>query len=69
MRSDNRPGNWRGWRLIDILAFFAVLMVGFAYVWRRGDLDWVRAVAPTERAIRERTPPTVAMEREPRISA
>jgi NADH-quinone oxidoreductase subunit A len=22
--------------------FFAVLLVGFAYVWSRGDLDWVR---------------------------
>ncbi len=30
--------------IYDILTFFAVLMVGFAYVWRRGDLDWVRAV-------------------------
>ncbi|MBL9092937.1 MAG: NADH-quinone oxidoreductase subunit A [Planctomycetaceae bacterium] len=29
----------------DILVFFAVLMVGFAYVWSRGDLDWVRAVS------------------------
>jgi NADH-quinone oxidoreductase subunit A len=29
--------------MIDILVFFAVLMVGFAYVWKRGDLDWVRA--------------------------
>jgi NADH-quinone oxidoreductase subunit A len=34
----------------DILVFFAVLMVGFAYVWRRGDLDWVRAVS-AERAV------------------
>jgi NADH-quinone oxidoreductase subunit A len=23
----------------------AVLLVGFAYVWRRGDLDWVRAIS------------------------
>ncbi|MDD4268391.1 MAG: NADH-quinone oxidoreductase subunit A [Pirellulales bacterium] len=30
--------------ILDIALFFAVLMVGFAYVWRRGDLDWVRAV-------------------------
>jgi NADH-quinone oxidoreductase subunit A len=29
--------------LIDIAVFFAVLLVGFAYVWNRGDLDWVRA--------------------------
>jgi len=31
--------------LCDILVFFGVLLVGFAYVWKRGDLDWVRAVA------------------------
>jgi NADH-quinone oxidoreductase subunit A len=32
---------WMG--MIDIAVFFAVLLVGFAYVWKRGDLDWVRA--------------------------
>lgn len=31
--------------LFDILVFFGVLLVGFAYVWKRGDLDWVRAMA------------------------
>ena len=31
--------------IVDILAFFAVLLIGFAYVWWRGDLDWVRAVS------------------------
>lgn len=31
--------------LVDIGVFFAVLLVGFAYVWKRGDLDWVRAVS------------------------
>jgi NADH-quinone oxidoreductase subunit A len=30
---------------VDIIVFFFVLMVGFFYVWRRGDLDWVRAVS------------------------
>ena len=29
--------------VVDIAVFFAVLLVGFAYVWKRGDLDWVRA--------------------------
>ena len=29
----------------DILVFFGVLLVGFAYLWRRGDLEWVRSVA------------------------
>jgi NADH-quinone oxidoreductase subunit A len=30
--------------MADIAVFFAVLLVGFAYVWHRGDLDWVRTV-------------------------
>jgi len=30
--------------LIDIVVFFGILLVGFGYVWSRGDLDWVRAV-------------------------
>jgi len=30
---------------VDMAAFFAVLLIGFAYVWYRGDLDWVRAVS------------------------
>jgi NADH-quinone oxidoreductase subunit A len=29
--------------LADLGIFFAVILLGFAYVWRRGDLDWVRA--------------------------
>jgi len=31
--------------LVDILVFFGVLLVAFAYVWKRGDLDWVRAIS------------------------
>jgi NADH-quinone oxidoreductase subunit A len=30
---------------VDILFFFGVLLVGFAYLWKRGDLDWVRSTA------------------------
>jgi NADH-quinone oxidoreductase subunit A len=41
--------------MLDLGVFFAVLLVGFAYVWSRGDLDWVRAVrhptTPTETAV------------------
>jgi len=29
----------------DIVVFFGVLLVGFAYLWRRGDLNWVRSTA------------------------
>jgi NADH-quinone oxidoreductase subunit A len=38
----------------DIALFFAVLMVGFFYVWKRGDLDWVRALSQEHRARIER---------------
>jgi NADH-quinone oxidoreductase subunit A len=36
--------------LVDILVFFGVLLVGFAYLWKRGDIDWVRTVAAEELA-------------------
>jgi NADH-quinone oxidoreductase subunit A len=29
----------------EILVFFGVLLVGFAYLWKRGDLAWVRSLA------------------------
>ncbi len=41
----------------DISVFFAVLLVGFAYVWRRGDLDWVRTVSSQRGEVVERAPP------------
>ncbi len=33
--------------IVDMLFFFGVLMVGFAYLWRFGYLDWVRSAATT----------------------
>lgn len=47
----------------DIAVFFAVLLVGFAYVWKRGDLDWVRAITQEHHPRVERprrTSPTTA---------
>lgn len=55
--------------MIDIGAFFAVLLVGFAYVWRRGDLDWVRAVSKERSIGAEPTEPPAALERQSVISA
>lgn len=40
--------------VLDILVFFGVLLVGFAYVWKRGDLDWVRAIKSAPRTARSR---------------
>jgi NADH-quinone oxidoreductase subunit A len=34
----------------EIVVFFGVLLVGFAYLWKRGDLAWVRSVAAEEPA-------------------
>lgn len=51
--------------ILDILVFFGVLLVGFAYVWRRGDLDWVRAVS-RQRAV-TRPPSRDVIEEEPAL--
>ena len=40
----------------EMLAFFAVLLVGFAYLWRRGDLEWVKSVA-AQPAVQSDIPP------------
>jgi hypothetical protein len=48
--------------LVDIAVFFGVLMVGFAYVWKRGDLDWVRAVTRQDKLPAHRPPPSRALE-------
>jgi NADH-quinone oxidoreductase subunit A len=67
VRSSANQLAWLG--LIDILAFFAILMVGFAYVWRRGDLDWVRAMGQEPMIEPQRTVPSMAVEREAALSA
>jgi len=46
----------------DIGVFFAVLMVGFAYVWKRGDLDWVRSVKRQDKLPVHRPPPARPLE-------
>lgn len=43
---------WTG--LVDVLIFFAVLLVGFAYVWKRGDLEWVRTLSTQARSVPSR---------------
>ncbi len=43
--------------LADLGVFFAVILLGFAYVWYRGDLDWVRATGSPRLGVGE---PSVA---------
>jgi NADH-quinone oxidoreductase subunit A len=46
----------------DIAVFFGVLLVGFAYVWKRGDLDWVRATTRQHAQPIHRAPPAHPLE-------
>ena len=49
--------------LVDMLFFFGVLLVGFAYLWRRGDLAWVRIVGDRVPAPSPKAPATPQPER------
>ena len=40
--------SWAWVAFLDIIVFFGVLMVGFAYLWRRGDIDWVRTITHSQ---------------------
>jgi NADH-quinone oxidoreductase subunit A len=51
--------------LVDMLFFFGVLLVGFAYLWRFGYLDWVRSAATT--SIKADYRPGIDLRREARI--
>jgi NADH-quinone oxidoreductase subunit A len=42
--------------MLDLLVFFGVLLVGFAYLWKRGDIDWVKTIA-AERLAEPTLPP------------
>jgi NADH-quinone oxidoreductase subunit A len=42
--------------LVDMLFFFGILLVGFAYLWRFGYLDWVRSAATTSLNLPPHTP-------------
>jgi NADH-quinone oxidoreductase subunit A len=55
----------RGVAIVDMLFFFGVLMVGFAYLWRFGYLDWVRSAATT--SLKVDYQPGVDLRREARI--
>ena len=48
-----------------MLFFFGVLLVGFAYLWRFGYLDWVRSAATTSLKIDYR--PGIDLRSEARI--
>src|SRR5262249_9475737 len=47
--ADQKAASANGWLAFwDITVFFGVILVGFAYLWVRGDLKWVRSLASEE---------------------
>src|SRR6266516_7740304 len=55
----------RGVAIVDMLFFFGVLLVGFAYLWRFGYLDWVRSAATT--SLKVDYQPGIDLRREARV--
>ncbi len=55
--------------VVEVLVFFLILLIGFAYVWRMGALDWVRALTQEHRAQPSRRVSPLVPKAEPVISA
>jgi NADH-quinone oxidoreductase subunit A len=55
--------------MIDMAVFFGVLLVGFAYLWRRGDIDWVRSTVAERLAARGKPIPAVPPPPEREVAA
>ena len=55
--------------IVDMLFFFGVLLVGFAYLWKRGDIDWVRSTAAETVAEAPPPPPAPPAAAEPLVGA
>jgi NADH-quinone oxidoreductase subunit A len=46
--------------LVEMLIFFGILVVGYAYLWKFGYLDWVRSAATTSLGSAAESPPLLA---------
>ncbi|MCS7168400.1 MAG: NADH-quinone oxidoreductase subunit A [Gemmatales bacterium] len=54
-----------GWlAFVDIAVFFGVLLIGYAYLWRRGDIEWVRTTRGNQVLRVEPRPPATALQPE-----
>jgi NADH-quinone oxidoreductase subunit A len=59
--SDRNNAGTLAWMAFwEIVVFFGVLLVGFAYLWRRGDLAWVRSLSDRQQAAQARVSPPPA---------
>lgn len=66
LQADVRTLGWMAFGAINV--FFVVLLIGFAYEWKTGAFDWVRAVSK-ERALRvSRAPVEILLEDQPALT-
>ena len=49
-----RQAGFGGFILAEVLVFLAILLVGFLYCWRKGDLDWMKMQSARKSAERLR---------------
>ena len=50
-----------GWfAFLEIFTFVAILLLGLAYVWVKGDLNWIRSIKVDPRGARDVASPTKA---------
>jgi NADH:ubiquinone oxidoreductase subunit 3 (subunit A) len=63
VRSQARKLGWLAFG--EVMVFFGVLLVGFAYLWKRGDLVWVRSLAAEEGGPSVVAPPPPSARPEP----
>ena len=55
---------------VEVLVFFLILLIGFAYEWRMGALDWVRALVDEHgQRAKAATPKLTSSDSEPVLSA
>ncbi len=52
----------------DLAVFFGVILVGFAYLWKRGDIEWVRSTLAEERSPEELVEELTAPEEERQLT-
>jgi NADH-quinone oxidoreductase subunit A len=63
--SPSQALTWGWLAFVDIAVFFGVLLVGYAYLWRRGDIEWVRTTRGNQILRVEAAPPKTVLEPEP----
>lgn len=66
LQQEGRRLAWTAFAAINV--FFVVLLIGFAYEWKTGAFDWVRAVSRERRATIQRHPPPPIHEEQTAIS-